>query len=602
MQNQTDSSFSATGKTPRLFPLYAGGIVFTIAFWMLTMRLTGAIDNAELIILATDPLTNGLSVLLVLSGYVPLFIAVRRIAASFKQPADRALKLRAHRAFLFTPWYLFGVNLVLPIIGANINLMAIEVSMLERVLNTLMAMGLFFLCTSTAFMFVLQRLEEYSAGLGWEGGEALLPVWLKIALVLPLNFVGTTLFLISSFLALLHHWPESQPRTEFFSEAVVNLALLGICMLALPLINSFFLNLKITRPVRELRASMQSMAGGGGDLTRTLSSRTRDEIAQAIESYNRFIRVIRSTVSDVKTSSIEARASSAEVTRASDFIQTGMSEQAAHLEEISATLEELSASADSIAAGTNRQFEQISALTANAKGLIASLRESEIKLGHAQEVISRSSEHATQGGAAINLMNESMNAIHAQSAEMLEIVKIINAIADRTNLLALNAAIEAARAGEQGRGFAVVADEVSKLADQTAQSIKRVNSRIDSMSQEIRSGLENVGRSTDNLRFVIQDIESIRATLTEFMSAMFEQSKAYRQVVQDISSVEDLAKNIRQTSEEQKSSLSEISQSVAELNSGAQDFANQSQQLAQTAKSAEANAETLAGKAAFFQT
>ncbi|MCU7723454.1 methyl-accepting chemotaxis protein [Actinoplanes sp. KI2] len=92
--------------------------------------------------------------------------------------------------------------------------------------------------------------------------------------------------------------------------------------------------------------------------------------------------------------------------------------------------------------------------------------------------------------------------LDTSSAEIGDVVKLINSIAEQTNLLALNATIEAARAGDYGKGFAVVAGEVKDLARETAAATEDISRRIEAIQHDSQA----MRRATAEVTRIVGDI------------------------------------------------------------------------------------------------
>jgi heme-based aerotactic transducer len=91
-------------------------------------------------------------------------------------------------------------------------------------------------------------------------------------------------------------------------------------------------------------------------------------------------------------------------------------------------------------------------------------------------------------------VDEKIVLLNQSFLSITEFVKLVQGMADQTNLLSLNSAIEAARAGEHGNGFAVVSKEVRKLAEQTKKSIAEIDAIVQSSNEYMKDVVDSVLR------------------------------------------------------------------------------------------------------------
>ncbi len=137
---------------------------------------------------------------------------------------------------------------------------------------------------------------------------------------------------------------------------------------------------------------------------------------------------------------------------------------------------------------------------------------------------------AQRGGAVVGDVVQTMDALHAGSRRMAEIIGVIDGIAFQTNILALNAAVEAARAGEQGRGFAVVAGEVRSLAQRSAQAAREIKQLIDESVNQVAAGNERAQSAGATMKDVVDSVQRVSEMLAAIAASAREQSDSIAQV------------------------------------------------------------------------
>jgi len=348
---------------------------------------------------------------------------------------------------------------------------------------------------------------------------------------------------------------------------------------------------------RRISANLQNVVtvtkemANGNLKTAALDYNGKDEIGQLASAVNQMKENISNILLKVTEASGSVTQRSEELTQSANEVKEGNIQ-------IATTMEELST-------GSETQANSAADLSENMNGFLEKVQLSETS-GQEVSTISHEVLKLTQKGTT--LMNKSVDqmktidtivaesvdkvqGLDQQSNEISKLVKVIEDIANQTNLLSLNAAIEAARAGEHGRGFAVVADEVRKLSEQVAASVGEITQIVTNIQSEteevvdaLNDGYREVQEGTSQIRTTGNSFETIYSAITDMVEKVSHISGNLKEIADNSASMNNLIEEVASVSEESAAGVQEAAASAEQTSSSMEEVSYSADELAKLAE------------------
>ena len=321
---------------------------------------------------------------------------------------------------------------------------------------------------------------------------------------------------------------------------ITNILLITLLIAAVIILVLVVLVKKIVgEPLLRYTEAIEDIAQGEGDLTIRFNSTKPDEFGRMSNGLDSLLDRIQLTISDVTQSSAELLESARELTAISTQASDLVIHQTSQTEQVAQALIEMNNTALSL--GESAKNAENAARAADEEAQASST-----ELAYIIDSISRQADEIENSAEVVNELSNA-------SAEITGVLKVIQNIAEQTNLLALNAAIEAARAGEHGRGFAVVADEVRTLASRTQKSTEEIRAMIERLHHGAKQTTEMMAQNKENSLINVESTKKAGVAVDD--------------VLQSVAKISDYNIQIAGAVEQQKQASADISGRVTNIHS-----------------------------------
>ncbi|MDR2445015.1 MAG: methyl-accepting chemotaxis protein [Spirochaetaceae bacterium] len=362
--------------------------------------------------------------------------------------------------------------------------------------------------------------------------------------------------------------------------------IISVIVLLIIAVAAFLIARSISGPLKNMMEIFTRV--GGGDLTRQLDIRRKDEIGDMAGVFNDTVENIKSLVVTIKNQSValfdignelagnmtETAAAINEITANIQSIKGRVINQSASVTETNATMEQITANIDKLNVHVDHQGDSVAHSSSAIEEMLANIQSVSQTLTKNADNVRELIEASEVGRAGLQEVATDIQGIARESEGLLEINAVMENIASQTNLLSMNAAIEAAHAGEAGKGFAVVADEIRKLAENSGEQSKTIASVL----KKIKDSIDKITKSTDSVlnKFAAIDngVRTVSDQTENIRNAMEEQNEGSKQILEAIGKLNDATRLVKSSTDEMLEGSRQVIQESRNLEMVTQEITN----------------------------
>lgn len=362
----------------------------------------------------------------------------------------------------------------------------------------------------------------------------------------------------------------------YYSAVLINGTIMIISILALIIALTVVLR-RVVRPIalakNEINDIIAGLDRGHGDLTKRITIRSSDEIADLSRGINTFIDKLQEILKMIIDNTHDMENVVTGVQQSVQNSNDSASDLSAVTEQLATTMSEVGVSAGIInqnAAAIRTDVEEIALKSTSINDYTKQMK------SNADQMESKARTYMEEAGSRVaQILNVLRSAIEDSKRvdNVNSLTNDILSISGQTDLLALNASIEAARAGAAGRGFMVVAEEIRLLSEDS----KAAANRIQDINQVVTDAVHNLAKHANSLVTYLS--ESILPELNNFVQSGVQYRENASYIENVMNEFTDKTDRLKLTMDEIASSISSITQAIDEGAKGVNGAAESTQVL-----------------------